>query len=124
MEVHARTDEVDDEPPVPVAAGVAAEEGGAVGRPRDVVEDGVPSEDDGVVARVCQGVAEAEDGLVARGVRGGRDHRLGPREGEEQKQGSAYELVHPDRLTMSDVETWAEEDGVQVGLRINKQLLC
>jgi hypothetical protein len=56
------TDEVDDEVAVGAAAGGVAEEGGAVGRARDVVEDGVLGEDGGVVAGVGVGVAEAEDG--------------------------------------------------------------
>jgi hypothetical protein len=60
-----RTDEVEDEPAVGVAAGGAAEEGGAVGRPHHVVEDGVPGEHSGVVPRVGEGIAEAEDGVVA-----------------------------------------------------------
>jgi hypothetical protein len=64
-------DEVEDEAAVAVAAGGAAEEGGAVGRAGDGVEDGVPVEDDGVVAGVGQGVAEAEDGVVAPDGEGG-----------------------------------------------------
>ena len=61
------TDEVDDEAAVAVPAGGAAEEGGAVGRARDRVEDVVLGEDDGVVAGVGEGVAEAEDGVVVPG---------------------------------------------------------
>jgi hypothetical protein len=59
IEKHNVTYEVDDQAAVGVAAGGAAEEGGAVGRAGDGVEDGR------VVAGVGEGVAEAEDGVVA-----------------------------------------------------------
>ena len=72
------TDEVDDEPPGAVATSVAAEKAGAKGRARDGGEDGVPFEDDRVIARVSKGVAEAEDGLEARDAGRGRDRQRRP----------------------------------------------
>ena len=95
-----RTDEVDDEAAVGVAAGGAAEEGGAVGWARDKVEDGVGGEDDGVVAGVGEGVAEAEDGVVAPGGEacggGRRDQRPCPSQvrDQEEQQNGARQLAH------------------------------
>jgi hypothetical protein len=96
------TDEVDDEAAVGVAAGGAAEEGGAVGRARDGVKDAVLGKDGGVVAGVGEGVAEAEDGVVApRGeaVQGGGDQRPCPsqvRDEEEEGREGAQKLAHLD----------------------------
>jgi hypothetical protein len=88
-----RTDEVDDEAAVAVAPGGAAEEGGAVGRARHRVGDGVPVEHDGVVAGVGEGVAETEDGVVAPPhAEAGRHHRRlirPPEEEYEERDGSA-----------------------------------
>jgi hypothetical protein len=59
-----RTDEVDGEAAVGLAPGGAAEEGGAVGRAHDGVEEGAPAERDWVVSGVRVRVAEDEDGVV------------------------------------------------------------
>jgi hypothetical protein len=95
-----RTEEVDGEAAVAVAAGGAAEEGGAIGRAHDGVGDGVPAEDDGSVAGVRVRVAEAEDGAVAApggGRRRRRQYGLRRRDHSEEKRDGAHqeaELAH------------------------------
>ena len=92
------TDEVDDEAAVGVAAGGAAEEGGAVGGARDGVEDAVLGEDGGVVAGVGEGVAEAEDGVVAPGgeaAQGGGGQCPCPSQvRDEEDRDGAQQLAH------------------------------
>lgn len=94
------TDEVDDEAAVGVAAGgAAAEESRAVGRARDGVEDGIGGEDDGVVAGVGVGVAEAEDGVVRPDPDGQRAGGCCPsqsqvRDEQQEKRDGAAEVSH------------------------------
>jgi hypothetical protein len=83
-----RTDEVDGEAAVGLAAGGAAEEGGAVGRAHDGVEEGAPAERHGVVAGVRVRVAEDEDGVVPPpGCELRRRRR--ERDGEEEERDGA-----------------------------------
>jgi hypothetical protein len=102
IEKHNVTDEVDDEAAVGVAAGGAAEEGGAVWRACYGVKDVVLCEDGGVVAGVGEGVAEAEDGVVAppgEAAQGGGDQRPCPsqvRDEEEEGREGAQKLAHLD----------------------------
>jgi hypothetical protein len=112
-------DEIDDEAAIGVAAGGAAEEGGAVGSACDGVGDAVLGEDGGVVAGVGERVPEAEDGVVAPGReagQGGGDQCPCPSkvrdEKEQEGRDGAQQLAH--------LDVWSRRNDTLTGIAIQR----